>query len=161
MSEKQQRDMIAAASAVCEKRFAREGALSPIWHLVTADGGNIITATPNLSKDEASIVLRALFELRQVVRYLFVDEAWTIDQPVDDAVLARITREGVAAQPGRIEIVMFSGEDRECGQLLARRRIIRPAKGKPYLGPLKYTDVRGETSGRFVGMLPAPRGAKQ
>ena len=33
---------------------------------------------PGLSKDENVALIRALFEIRNVVRYVFFDEAWTL-----------------------------------------------------------------------------------
>jgi hypothetical protein len=52
---------------------------------------------------------------------------------------------------------MFSGED-HAGELLGKRRIERPAKGKPYLGPLEVEEYK-TSEGRMVGMLPQ-RGAR-
>jgi hypothetical protein len=52
-------------------------------------------------------------------------------------------------------VVQIQGEDRDYGQIMAHRRIIRPPHRKPYLGPLKMT-MTGESvsEGRMVGLLP-------
>ncbi|WP_338821703.1 hypothetical protein [Bradyrhizobium septentrionale] len=47
-------------------------------------------------------------------------------------------RKGLSEHPERAEVVQLQGEDRDYGQIIAERRIIRPAKGKPYLAPLEW-----------------------
>jgi hypothetical protein len=169
MSEKQLRAMLAYASDFCERRFAEHGEIVPMWHAVTASGENIIQPRPPLDKDTAVAMIRALFEIRNVVRYVFFDEAWTLLKLVGPDEMARIDRDGLAIHPERVEVVVFQGEDAEWGQITAQRKIIRPAAGKPYLAPLELLEDlahlppdRGaiQSSGRMVGLLPV-RGTKQ
>lgn len=103
--------------------------------------------------------MRALFAREGATQCAFVNEAWTVDvttRAEHDRTMRWLAEHGsLADYPGRIEVVMFCAEDAEGGAVQARRRIVRPAGGKPRLGPLHVMDVRGvETSGPFVGMLP-------
>ena len=74
----------------------------------------------------------------------------------------RVSRRGLANHPERIEVVTLQGEDRACGQIVAHRRIIRPAGRQPYLGALETMEEvlhlpRGaafQFQGRMVGLLP-------
>ena len=165
MSEKELRTMLDYASGFAEGRFAEFGAIKPIWYAVTLSGDSIIT--PPLAgaqdKDESIAMIRELFESRDVVRYLFIDEAWTLDTPVERAELGRIEREGLRNHPARVEVVMFTGEDYEAGLILAQRRIFRPQGGKAYLGPLSMQgelpamaggERTVEITGGMVGLLP-------
>jgi hypothetical protein len=108
-------------------------------------------------KDVSAAVVRRMFEAADVVRCVFFDEAWTCDRLLSEDEVEVVKRVGLANMPdfpGRIEIVMFLGEDIEAGQLMATRNIIRPKIGKPHLGPLTFAREGGFTSGRFAGMLP-------
>jgi hypothetical protein len=169
MSEKQLRELIAFASGQCDKLFAREGIIYPMWHAITSTGETLIETPPFDNKDLAVAMIRALFDLRDVVRYVFVDEAWTLSRMLQPNEEEKAYREGLANHPDRIEIVMISGEDHECGQLMVHRNIIRPAKGKPYLCPLQSLDDlpfippgahATQSEGRMVGLLPV-RGTRQ
>jgi hypothetical protein len=159
MSEQQLRDLIAFASDFSERHFAAKGVIHPMWHAFTSSGEQFIEAPPFDDKDLAAAMIRALFDLRDVVRYVFIDEAWTVERPITDDEYRTVQRIGLSNFPGRSEIVMFSGEDREYGGMItAKRSIIRP-KGKPYLGPLVWDERYTHSEGRMVGMLPA-RGPK-
>lgn len=172
MSASDLRAMLDYASRFAERQFNRAGEVRPMWHAVTRGGESLIMPPPigAANKDESVALMRALFELRDVVRYLFLDEAWTLDKLVEGDELA-IERTGLGQHPERVEIVMFSGEDHEAGMLMGHRRIFRPAGRKPYLGPLVMQDEHpamaaarseriAETSGRLVGLLPN-RGTRQ
>jgi hypothetical protein len=169
MSEKQLRDLITFASEFCDRQFAAKGVIYPRWHAVTSSGEQFYETSPLLDKDLAVAMIRALFDLRDVVRYVFIDEAWTLSRMVQPGEEAKVQREGLSKHPDRVEVVMISGEDRECGQLMLHRNIIRPAKGKPYLGPLLSLDELpfmpqgghvDQSEGRMVGLLPK-RGTMQ
>jgi hypothetical protein len=167
MSEKQLRDMIAFASVQCDRIFATTGVLHPLWHAVTSSGETLIETPPFNDKDMAVAMIRALFDLKDVVRYVFVDEAWTLLKMVQPDEMKVIEREGLSKHPERVEIVMIQGEDSEYGQIVTHREIIRPAKGKAYLGPIQTLDDMPhvppggtvQSQGRMVGLLPV-RGAR-
>ena len=153
------RAMIEECSSRIEIVFQRQGEVRPMWHCVTSEGEEMAMAPPPfLSKDLAVTLMQAFFELKDVVRYVFVNEAWILQMTVDSdeaaASLARVNEEGLANHPDRIEVVMFAGED-ENGMLTAQRVIERPAGRKPRLGPLEFPDLTGVRSeGRMVGLLP-------
>jgi hypothetical protein len=165
MSEKDLREMIAIASDACDVAFRKTGMVTPLWFAISASGEQFDVEPPSfLDKDTCVALVRAFFCVKDVVRYIFVDEAWTIERTINDkAELDLIYRHGVASHPDRVEVVVIQGEDRDCGQLVAHRRIMRPANRQPYLAPLKMMiDLRagGQSEGRMVGMLP-PRGTLQ
>lgn len=158
MSERQLLDLVETVSRACERQFAARGFLSPMWHAVTADGEHIINGAPHEDKDLSVAMICALFELADVVRYVYIDEAWTV-RTTSNAEADEVQRTGAKNHPRRREVVLITGEDCECRQVVARRDIVRPARGKPYLGPLKI--LRPEQSeGRMVGLLPV-KGLRQ
>lgn len=153
MKQPDLRTLIEHASRWAEQAFARDGVIKPMWHAVKANGDHMALEAPDTNKDMAAALVRAAFELNQVVRCLFIDEAWTaVGQ---DELRAWINEHGnIHDYPGRVEVVAFMGEDAEQGMLAAHRRIIR-GKGKPTLGPLTFEDFsHGTSSGRLIGMLP-------
>jgi hypothetical protein len=158
MSEQDLREMIAFASEGSEVSFKKTGMVAPLWFGVTASGESFDLEPPHPDKDFSIAMIRAYFALRNVVRYVSISEAWTIERALSDDEVAWIaTHGGVAAHPDRIEVVMINGEDRDAGLLTAQRRIIRPPRGRAYLAPLEIqdrTDIK-QSSGRMVGLLPA------
>jgi hypothetical protein len=168
MSEKELRAMIDDASQFCAKQFARKGEVLPLWHAVAGDGEQLILPPPCEDKDAAAALIRALFELRDVRRYVYMSEAWTLARRIEPDEFARIQHAGVSAHPERIEVVMLMGEDRDCGQIMAERRIVRPANRRAYLEPLRTLidlprvprDSTIRSEGRLIGLLPV-RGTRQ
>lgn len=154
------REFIQHASGGIERVFHRTGIVKPMWHAITRDRDEMIFPPPAPDKDDAAVMVRVLFELRDVVRYVFIDEAWIVDamgenntpERLEAVAAAAIT--GATASPLREEVVMFAAEDEAEGSLMARRRIIRPAHGRATLGPLQYDPRGGTIVGRFVGLLP-------
>jgi len=87
----------------------------------------------------------------RATRVVTVTEAWTLDSKAQ-VDLDQIAREGVEAQPERIEVVLIMSEDAAEGGVVAQMEIIRDG-GKARLGPLKYSRYdSGE--GRMMGLLP-------
>jgi hypothetical protein len=169
MSERELRNMIAYASAFCVRHFALKGEIAPMWHAITSNGETMIEAHPcELGKDLAAAMIRQWFDLIDAVRYVYIGEAWTLDRMIRPEEEEEIFRKGLSEHPERVEVVQLQGEDRDYGQIIAARKIIRPKKGKPYLGPLEdINDLphipRGASvtsEGRMIGMLPV-RGTRQ
>lgn len=161
--------LIDHASAFCDRTFAIQGEIAPMWHAVNSRGEHKIMLHPvELGKDLAAAMIRAWLELEDAVRYIYMGEAWTIDQRTqNEALQAEIMAMARAGKlhehPDRLEIVQIQGEDHEVGQILVQRRIIRPRNRKPYLGPLEMVVEPGDgvqSEGRMIGMLPA-RGTRQ
>jgi hypothetical protein len=168
MSEKELRRMFNRASWFCEDHFAKHGEIAPMWHAVTASGDGFVELHPCcLGKDLAMAMIRALFDVKDVVRYIYIGEAWTLGRMIKQEELDAIMRDGIANHSDRVEVVQLQGEDNACGQIVGQRRIIRPDRGKPYLGPLEmvidlipHGATLGSSEGRMVGMLPV-RGSRQ
>lgn len=155
--------LIAFAAEQAAKIFHTNGRVLPMYHAVTRDGTNVILDPPHENKDTAVILVRAFFELHDVVRYCFIDEAWVLDasaRKITNAEWERIRREGLSQHPDRREMLLVSGEDHASGLVTAHRFILRPEHGKATLTPLEYFDLPKGTSsvGRMVGLLPKPKG---
>jgi len=132
--------------------FESKGAIYPMYHTVTRAGDHNILTPPG-EKDIAAIVMRAYFELADVVRYVFVNEAWQLyATKLSEDEMREIAKRGLADYPGRIEVLMYVGED-DSGTITAHRTITRPSHGKAELGPLEIDRPR-VSEGRMVGMLP-------
>jgi cob(I)alamin adenosyltransferase len=158
MSDQDLRHMITLASEGCELSFNQTGIVAPTWYAITAVGALLELPVPHLDKDIAAAMVRAYFKLHDVVRYVFVTEAWTVSQSnVEDveALVKKIEERGAAAHPDRVEVVIIAGEDRDAGELIAHRRIVRPRQGRAYLAPLEMLEKAIESRGRMVGLLPA------
>jgi hypothetical protein len=80
MSETELRRMFDQASRFCEAHFATYGEISPMWHAVTSSDETIIEPHPIylVDKDIAMALVRAFFDARDVVRYVYIGEAWTL-----------------------------------------------------------------------------------
>lgn len=154
------RDFVESASRNIDKIFRKQGVVRPMWHAVTRGGDELVFPTPSPDKDTAVVMVRVLFELRDVVRYVFIDEAWIVDAfgknntPERSEAVRQAVITGAAASPYREEVVMIAADDAAEGGLMARRKIIRPAVGRPALGPLQYDPRGGLLAGRFVGLIP-------
>ena len=154
------REFIEQASGGIDRVFRRNGILRPMWHAITRDGEELVFPPPCDDKDDAVMMVRALFELRDVVRYVFIDEAWIVAAFGPDVTPEQLQRvrdaaiTGATASPHREEVVMLAADDAAEGSLMARRKIIRPSHGRATLGPLEYDPRGGSIVGRFVGMVP-------
>jgi hypothetical protein len=169
LSERELRQMLDYASWFCERHFAQKGEIAPMWHCVTSSGEQFIEPHPAVpNKDLAVALVRAMFDVRDVVRYVYMGEAWTLSRMIQPEEQELIFRRGLANHPDRVEIVQLQGEDQDYGQMIGQRKIIRPAKGNPYLGPLEMVNelphiphgAHIQSEGRMVGMLPV-RGTRQ
>lgn len=157
MSETELRELIEIASGGAEQCFRRSGRLSPRYHCMLADGGSFVTPAPHDDKDVSVALMRALFQIKHVVKYVFIDEAWILDTSITDAAEAAkleawAGKHGIANHPDRREIVMFLAEDL-AGRLSAHRFILRQEHGKPKLSPLKFIPAAAAAHGRMVGLL--------
>jgi hypothetical protein len=153
------RDFVTAIDEAVAPIFDAEGVIHPMWHVVTASGAHqVVPSPPTDDKDEMVFLLRAFFEARDVIRYVFIDEAWQVEATGPD--IDNVLRRGVAQHPDRVEVLMYSAED-DSGHVTARRVITRSKRGKPRLGPLQFEESK-ICAGRFVGLLPLPpRGTMQ
>jgi hypothetical protein len=87
---------------------------------------------------------------------MFVTEAWQIEVATAEAIPS--TDYQRSQHPSRKEVVLFQAEDID-GEITGHRDIIRDNRGNPRLGPLEIERSQ-MSSGRMVGMLPAPYGEK-
>jgi hypothetical protein len=162
MSERDLRLLMEAVAEATDDWFKQKGIVPPTWCVIDSQGETRTIPSLSDSKDVAVALVRSLLELIGARRYCFVDEAWMLDRrdtpstPEAEAEIKAVHERGIADHPERIEIVMFSGEDIECGQLMAHRVIHRPKGKRAYLGPLEWPlSERGvQSEGRMVGLLP-------
>jgi hypothetical protein len=148
------------ASFFVEEQFRHVGRITPMWIAVDQKGNQVVVPPPvpfvtQAAKDYATLVVRALFALTGVTRYVFICESWILlaeDAPID---IEAVQRDGISDHPGRREVVNLTAESDVSGLVLAWRPIIRPAKGKARLGPLVVEQRAGLTvEGRMSSMLP-------
>lgn len=151
-------DMITQASPGVEAIFLKNGRMLPMYDALTRDGDRLIFHPPHRDKETAIAMVRALFEAKDVVAYLFVDEAWALTTKD----LSVLKRSSISDHPDRIEIVAFTAEAENSGMLCARRRIIRPVHGRAHLGPLEIDETfSANLHGRMTGLLPRRSGPLQ
>jgi hypothetical protein len=148
------------ASMFVEQAFRHQGVIHPVWIAVDPSGKELVVPTPvpfvsPAAKDYATIMVRAMFALSSVTRYVFICESWVLlaeDAPID---MEAVQRHGIADHPGRREVVVLTAESERSGLLCGLRHIIRPSKGRARLGPLVVEQRAGLTvEGRMSSMLP-------
>ena len=158
MSAAELRTIIEAASEAMTKWFDAKHKIRAMWHAINRDGEHFVVPMFDADKDTAAATMRAVFKEKDVIRFVFIDEAWTVTEssPKDmHELMAYFEKHGTLEHhPSRVEIVIFQGEDADSGMMCAHRKIIRAPNTRPRLGPLEWDDDIQETSGRFVGMLP-------
>lgn len=147
------------ASDRVESIFAIRGELVAMVDAVDRNGERHIIALPipEGGKDRAIALLRAELELRDIVRFVLMTEAWAVHAKPDAVEHAtKLANESrLEEHPDRVEIVAFTAEDEKEGVLVGRRLIIRGAV-RPHLGPLEIdnpTEIT-EHAGRMIGLLP-------
>jgi len=137
--------------------FHQTGEILPMWHTVHANGEIKILPNPSvISKSLVSKIMRKWFAINEVVRYVYVNEEWSVMAKTEDvsSVKDHCETQSLEFHPDRVEILMYSAED-DSGQVTASRQIIREDGKLPALGELEITRA-SVSEGRFVGML-APR----
>ena len=148
--------LIEFASVNAEKIFRKTGILYPMYHAITRDGQNAILNAPPGGKDLSVAIIKAWFEIEDIDRYVFMDEAWILDDSqgrYSEAEIKKATSEGLEHHPDRREIVLFSAENRRGEMRTAKRFILRPEIGKPKLSPLTIDPVFDHSEGSMVGLL--------
>jgi hypothetical protein len=148
------RQLIEVASGASERTFMTTGSFPPTWHMITADGEHLFSGPISHDKDTQVALIRALMIIRNIVRYVFIDEAWILERKeIDRAEIDRVYQVGLKDHPDRKEILMFSAEDQSAGMMMGHRDIIRERGRKARLGPL-VIDKFDQSEGRMVGLLP-------
>lgn len=152
------RQYIDRISDAAEQVFKTVGRLTPCLFFINGDGQYVMVPAPSRDKDLSSAMFRALLELSGATRCVFCDEAWGVrsdNEKEARAIDSYARHNSLGIIPDREEVVIFMCEDAREGTIMARRPIIRPAKGKARLGPLEIQNTR-LMEGRLVGMLPKP-----
>jgi hypothetical protein len=149
------KSMIEFASEFAGKIFRRTGNINPMYHAIKATGETLILTPPSDDKDISVALIKAAFAIENIDRYVFMDEAWMVDDHRGQLGLdiEKVRREGVRNHPACREIVMFSAENRRGEGLTAKRFILRPEVGKPSLSPLEINKPFEHSEGRMVGLL--------
>lgn len=163
--------LIRRVSRMAEQMFDKRGDIDPIWLIESASGEQRLLVTPVVAPDALAAAgvkealaakMRELFAAGNVVRYVRATECWTAPSLGDGTNLEEVGRRyaamgyTLANAPDRQEMIVIEAADgREL--LLAKRAIVRPAHGKPYLGRLGEIERPDHIQGRFLDLLP--RGA--
>ena len=150
------KELIEFASAQAEIIFRRTGMVLPMWHAIKANGQTLILSPPDLENKDLSVALvKAAFEIENVVQYVFLSEAWELATTVErDPDIEKAACHGLEHHPDRREILMLAAENNEGEEQTAHRYILRPEHGKAKLAPLIMDDMTGrKSSGRMVGLL--------
>jgi len=145
------------ASGFAEFAFNRDGIIYPLFHAENATEAFVISPGQFAGdhKDGVAAMLAKFFAEKNIERFVFVDEAWTLNavrpNGVDPAEMEKIRREGISAHPDRREVVMIHGQDINEMRIISRE-ILRPKDGKPTLGPVE-TLPTGHTESRWAILL--------
>jgi len=152
MSKDSLQDTIDVIAERAAKLFDQHGEVTPVYVVRAGNGQEVVFERPPGDKDTAVTIVRAVLRMYRATRVVTVTEAWMLDRPTTPVDLDKIAREGVEAQPERIEVVLIMGEDAAEGAIMARMQIIRDG-GHARLGPLKCSR-HDASEGRMVGLLP-------
>jgi len=89
--------------------FNRTGQLCPMYHAVSSAGEDYVFPALPGDKDVSTAAARAFLVSIEATRVAFIDEAWMMESAagIDRD---KFDREGVAKQPGRIEVILISAE---------------------------------------------------
>lgn len=152
--------LITTADKIASVLFVSTGSFRATWHSVTDTGEHRIVPSPMADKEMSVRLMRAYFRVHRVVRYVFIDEAWSVMVPPDTskAEISNLMRQGLSEHPDRVEMLMYQAEDQR-GELTGHRVITRPSGTWPRLGPLEVWRPQS-SEGRMVGLLP-PLGSTQ
>jgi hypothetical protein len=155
------KSLIEFASKNTDKIFRRQGVIYPMYHAIKTSGETVILTPQMDDKDIGVAMVKAWFALNDIDRYVFIDEAWILDDrrgQLGGIDIEKARREGLRNHPDRREVVMFSAENRRGQMQTAARFILRPEIGRPTLSPLKIDDMTDvESTGRMVGLLNLER----
>jgi hypothetical protein len=154
------RTLVERASFRIEAIFAVTQVILPMWHLYCRNGEEVVLATPDPAdqSEKRSILetMRKLFEDRDVVRYVYVVEAWSINMTDESSTQHWVDEYGNLENfPGRQEEVHFVADDETESQIIASRPILRKGNDA-YLGPLLFANPQqaGGDDRMMRGLLP-------
>jgi hypothetical protein len=128
----------------------------PMWHAVFGNGEHALIATPWENEKEKRIVvsqLRKMFAAKQVKRFAFIVEAWTVTMQTEEDVNG--VKDGSlrpSEHPDRREVLIIHAEDRDGESIIGQYYILRPEHGPPKLSPLEVMPYTC-TKGRMMGLL--------
>lgn len=135
-------------SRIAEQQFNRVGEIDPIWLVESANGEQRVIVSPITApsglagaayKDALGEKMREIFAEHDVARYARAMECWIapLGGNTDEQVAQRYAALGYSLEnhPQRREIVLLEADDAS-EFLQAKRAIIRPPHGRPYLDAL-------------------------
>jgi hypothetical protein len=151
LSEMTIKEFIEFVSEPAKSIFKIEGVLKPMYHAIKSDGEEIIIPTILQDKDLTVTIIKEIFKELDIVKYVFMSEAWTLSSE-KDKVPPELHKKGISEHPDRKEIILIMGED-DNGSTMASMDIIRRQDEDPTLGPLVFVSSEWY-EGRMVGLLP-------
>jgi hypothetical protein len=150
------REFIEQASKPIGARFDQCGEIKPMYHFVRGDGAEVVMPAIPGPKDFSVQIARTVLDACEATRVLFISEGWILEGPVPagaDLNKIRDRQGSLEHEPGRVEVVMFSGEDAQEGSIMGFRDIVRESGKPPYLAPLRIVTT-DRSEGRMIGLLP-------
>jgi hypothetical protein len=165
--------LLRRCSKMAERVFNDAGEIDPMWLIETAGGEQRLIVTPivvpdglaaHKYKDQLSAKMRETFREMDVVRYAVAMECWAspgLKEVTQEEAQQRYAALGytLANAPDRQELMLVEAED-EKEFLTAMREVVRPSRGKPYLGKLGAIERPESPVGRFLGLLPSQQHAQ-
>ena len=142
------KSLIEHAAQFAAMVFRDKGSVAPMWICEQANGERFVVGSPWSSdneKDLAVEALRVLFQQQQVVRYVNMVEAWTVER------VGKVPPERPSLHPDRREIIAFMAESAEGESEMAVFYILRPEHGPATLSPLQWRG--GMFAGRMANLL--------
>jgi|KBSMisStandDraft_5_1062788.scaffolds.fasta_scaffold199407_3 hypothetical protein len=137
--------------------FHKQGTVMPMWIAETAEGDILPTIAKmetTEQKDSVAKELKKFFKEQNVVRYVSILEAWSIEPKGNGGVPPSLQLgASLASHPDRREIIAIQAEEVNKHELCGVLYILRPEYGEATLSPLKRSPHDALAEGRFVGLL--------
>lgn len=135
--------------------FKKAGGLEPMWICQTMAGELIIVGGEmpdhmGSGRDKLALVLKKVFHEHNVVRYVFMTEAWSYEGTEMPASIK--AGASIESHPDRRELISLAGEDKSGKHLIGAMYILRPEQGPAKLSEFKIF-ASGHVGGRFARLL--------
>lgn len=129
------KELITQVSVDTDRYLQEYGQVDTVWLCFTEDATMVIPCMLDDPSDMVEIV-RAIIKIDNICQYVFMSEAWERTE---------------MSSPPR-EVVIFSAEDRDGGQVLAKRYLTRGERVS--MGELQFYE---RVAGQMTSLMPTPK----